>query len=128
MIGLKTILHPTDFSEPSRYALELACTLAREQGARVVLLHVLPRPVTLMPSDVPPSRSLHAEEDLRHSADGDLADDRIFPEALRDEISVVENGSLRNGRCFDGDLEIGSVVPPHVRALAHRSQLPTVTR
>ncbi len=44
MLHLKTILHPTDFSEHSRYALELACALARDQTARVVLLHVVPFP------------------------------------------------------------------------------------
>ena len=40
MIALPTILHPTDFSDGSRLALELACTLAREQGARLIVLHV----------------------------------------------------------------------------------------
>jgi nucleotide-binding universal stress UspA family protein len=44
MIHLKTILHPTDFSEPSQLALELACAMARDQAARVVVLHVVPRP------------------------------------------------------------------------------------
>ncbi len=43
MIHCKTILHPTDFSEHSRYALEMACALARDQGARLILLHVVPR-------------------------------------------------------------------------------------
>ena len=53
MLHMKTILHPTDFSEHSRYALELACALARDQTARVILLHVVPRcaPVT-GPGDV----------------------------------------------------------------------------
>jgi nucleotide-binding universal stress UspA family protein len=46
MIPIKTILHPTDFSEHSEYALWLTDTLAREQGARVILLHVLPPPVS----------------------------------------------------------------------------------
>jgi len=37
---LRTILHPTDFSELSNRALERAVTLAREHGARLVLFHV----------------------------------------------------------------------------------------
>lgn len=37
-----TIIHPTDFSESSARAFELACALARDQGARLVVLHVLP--------------------------------------------------------------------------------------
>ena len=40
MLSIKTILHPTDFSEPSRYAFDLACALARDHGGRVVVLHV----------------------------------------------------------------------------------------
>lgn len=38
----QTILHPTDFSEPARYAFELACSLARDHGARLVVLYVEP--------------------------------------------------------------------------------------
>lgn len=45
MIALKTILHPTDFSAPSDYAFRLACSLARDHGARVVVLHVAAPPV-----------------------------------------------------------------------------------
>ena len=44
MTPLRTILHPTDFSEPSRNAFRVACSLARDQGARVVVLHVTPPP------------------------------------------------------------------------------------
>jgi len=42
MIKMKTILHPTDFSEPSKYALEYAVACARQFGAKLYLLHVLP--------------------------------------------------------------------------------------
>ena len=41
-----TILHPTDFSPSSRPAFNHALALAREQGAELVLVHVLP---TVMP-------------------------------------------------------------------------------
>lgn len=66
MIHLKTILHPTDFSEHSRYALELACALARDRAARLILLHVVPRP-ELVPGggDVPAFKAQHMEEDLK---------------------------------------------------------------
>ncbi len=40
MIKIRTILHPTDFSDCSRFAFRLASLLAREQGARLVILHV----------------------------------------------------------------------------------------
>lgn len=37
---IHTILHPTDFSDRSRVAFDVACSLARDQRARLVLLHV----------------------------------------------------------------------------------------
>lgn len=46
MLPIKTILHPTDFSESSRAAHRLACSLARDYGARLVVLHVYPPPLT----------------------------------------------------------------------------------
>ena len=40
MFEIRTILHPTDFSEACAYALHLASALARGQGARLIVLHV----------------------------------------------------------------------------------------
>lgn len=45
MLAVRTILHPTDFSEPSQAAFALACALARDYGARLVALHVVSIPV-----------------------------------------------------------------------------------
>ena len=45
MMPIKTILHPTDFSKPSEYALRLACALARDYQARLLLVHVVEPPV-----------------------------------------------------------------------------------
>jgi len=42
---IKTILHPTDFYEYSNHAFEMACSLARDQGAAVVVMHVYPPPI-----------------------------------------------------------------------------------
>jgi len=42
MLHVETILHPTDFSKPSEYAFRLACSLARDHGARLVVVHVAP--------------------------------------------------------------------------------------
>jgi nucleotide-binding universal stress UspA family protein len=44
MLAVKTLLHPTDFTQASRYAFDLACQIARDRGARVVALHVVPPP------------------------------------------------------------------------------------
>jgi nucleotide-binding universal stress UspA family protein len=45
MTKIQKILHPTDFSEPARYAFEFACSLARDHGAQILILHVLPPPL-----------------------------------------------------------------------------------
>jgi nucleotide-binding universal stress UspA family protein len=47
MLGIKTILHPTDFSERSGLAFRLACTLARDYGARLIVLHVAEPPMAV---------------------------------------------------------------------------------
>jgi nucleotide-binding universal stress UspA family protein len=41
MLAIKIVLHPTDFSERSELAFRLACVVAREYGARLVLAHVI---------------------------------------------------------------------------------------
>jgi universal stress protein A len=40
----QTILHPTDYSEASAAALRVACSLARDRGARLIVVHVAPPP------------------------------------------------------------------------------------
>jgi nucleotide-binding universal stress UspA family protein len=45
MLPYRTILHATDFSACSRAAFRLACALARDFGARLIVLHVQPPPV-----------------------------------------------------------------------------------
>jgi nucleotide-binding universal stress UspA family protein len=44
MLALRTVLHPTDFSERAGCALAMAAALARDYGARLLLLHVVPAP------------------------------------------------------------------------------------
>ena len=40
MLAIQSILHPTDFSENSGTAFDLACALAKDYGARLVVMHV----------------------------------------------------------------------------------------
>ena len=54
MFAFKTILHPTDFSAPSEYAFRLAASLARDHGAHLVILHVVPPPLGLGPEMAAP--------------------------------------------------------------------------
>jgi nucleotide-binding universal stress UspA family protein len=61
MSFIQTILHPTDFSNNSEYAFQMACLLARENKARLVLLHVmLPSPSPLL-TEPPPNPLLPLE-------------------------------------------------------------------
>jgi nucleotide-binding universal stress UspA family protein len=48
-------LHPTDFSEHSESAFRLACALAWDYKARLVLLHVLPPPMVIYAGGLAPA-------------------------------------------------------------------------
>jgi nucleotide-binding universal stress UspA family protein len=50
MLPIRTILHPTDFSASCRPAFELACALARDYSAALVIAHVVP-PVRVFAPD-----------------------------------------------------------------------------
>lgn len=65
MLAIGTILHPTDFSEHSKHAFHLACSLARDHGARVVLLHVVVPPMTSCEGVVLPPPIEEATEDAK---------------------------------------------------------------
>src|SRR5262245_7165697 len=47
MLTVRIILHPTDFSEHSQYAFGLACALARDYGAQLIVLHVATAPIVV---------------------------------------------------------------------------------
>jgi nucleotide-binding universal stress UspA family protein len=44
MTMFQTLIHPTDFDEPSMEAFRVARSLAQALGARVVVFHIVPRP------------------------------------------------------------------------------------
>ena len=63
MLSIQTILHPTDFSECSTPAFHLACALARDYGARLVVLHVGVQPTVVYGEGmIPPDPRLLADE------------------------------------------------------------------
>jgi universal stress protein A len=63
MLPIHSILHPTDFSERSGYALHLACALARDYGARLVVLHVATPPTSIYGEGIlPPDPQLLSQE------------------------------------------------------------------
>jgi nucleotide-binding universal stress UspA family protein len=59
MKPVQTILHPSDFSERSDHAFRFACLLARDLGARLIVLHVVPPPAVAVAGELvaytPPS-------------------------------------------------------------------------
>jgi nucleotide-binding universal stress UspA family protein/quercetin dioxygenase-like cupin family protein len=61
MPGIQKILHPTDFSENSRYAFETACTVARDNQATLVVLHVMMPSVSPVLQAPPPDPLQDAE-------------------------------------------------------------------
>jgi nucleotide-binding universal stress UspA family protein len=82
MPAIRTILHPTDFSESSEAALELARALARDYEARLVVLHAYPPPVTL--AEVADRRRPDGiREDLLGKLQDLVLDDRTVAVAYR---------------------------------------------
>jgi nucleotide-binding universal stress UspA family protein len=95
MYPMKLILHPTDFSEHSRHALNLACALAQHNNARVLLAHV----VTLPPPPPQPynEAGLASYEDINSGEiDARMAQIRAehpnieFEEALSEGKPAIE--------------------------------------
>jgi nucleotide-binding universal stress UspA family protein len=125
MIAVSVILHPTDFSGPSRDAFDLACSLARDHGARVVVLHVLP---VLLYGDLgpvlpPPTEELEqALRELRPADPGVEVEYRltqgepareILAEARDCGCDLIVMGT--HGRTGLGRLLMGSVAEQVVR-------------
>jgi nucleotide-binding universal stress UspA family protein len=75
--GIQVILHPTDFSVDSEAALRLARQLAREHGARLVILHVERLDV------------------ISYGAPGADVDLRVFMEALENMRKRVDGPDLK---------------------------------
>jgi nucleotide-binding universal stress UspA family protein len=120
---VRTILHPTDFSQPCEAAFEVACSLARDHGAGMIVIHVIaPPPPPLGRALPPPLPATHRDEleDMlrRHKAsapgvqmtcrleDGDPAG-RVVDAALAARCDLIVMGT--NGRGGLGRLLLGSV-------------------
>jgi nucleotide-binding universal stress UspA family protein len=64
MLPIKTILHPTDFSDCSKDAFRVACSVARDHHARLIILHVTSMPDLAYKGYGMPGSPLLAEEYL----------------------------------------------------------------
>jgi nucleotide-binding universal stress UspA family protein len=72
MLPIKTILHATDFSDHSAYAFALACSLARDYKARLIVLHVLERTAPIYSGVMTPTPPIFPTDEERKSAWEDL--------------------------------------------------------
>ncbi len=92
---LQVILHPTDFSRASEYALGVARSLARDKGVRLILLHVT-WPEALLEGRPAAAETAPAERfaiaelcrkiegpDLKYPAEGHVSEGDTAPEILR---------------------------------------------
>jgi nucleotide-binding universal stress UspA family protein len=68
MMHINTILHPTDFSEIAAQALQVARSLARDHGAKLVLVNVPPLPPPLE-HYVPPAEYPGGVEEAKRQLD-----------------------------------------------------------
>jgi nucleotide-binding universal stress UspA family protein len=97
MFPIRTILHATDFSAQSQCAFQLACALARDYGALLVITHVKPLPAAVMGGEfgyVVPADPVEEER------------------ALREELSAVQpvdSGIRVEHRLVEGDPVSGIV-------------------
>jgi nucleotide-binding universal stress UspA family protein len=60
-------LHPTDFSKQSEFAFQLACSLARDYGAELHIVHVITPPIVAYGEGVLPVAPENLEEELRQN-------------------------------------------------------------
>ena len=75
MLRFKTILHPTDFSAAAEYAFQVACSLARDHQAHLIVMHSVPPAAAdyggLPPHEVPEGYNKKVWEDIRHMTEKD---------------------------------------------------------
>jgi nucleotide-binding universal stress UspA family protein len=138
MLPIRTILHPTDFSEQARHAFAAACAVARDHGSRVVVLYVrapaavgygelgpvVPDPVWTPPDVKAALDALHLPEpgvEVKYRvAEGDTAAEIVrLARALRADLIVMGT----HGRTGLGRLLLGSVA----EAVLRRAPCPVLT-
>jgi len=130
MLPIQTILHPTDFSEQAGYGFQLACALARDYGARLIVCHVYQPPPVVYgefgvapppPSDAPEAlrerlgevRPPDEEMDVQHYLlEGDPAAE-IVQMARDSQCDLIVMGT--HGRTGLGRLLMGSVAEQVMR-------------
>jgi nucleotide-binding universal stress UspA family protein len=129
MLPLGTVLHPTDFSENSEFAFRVACALARDYNARLILLHVIPPPMVIYAGGPVPTETWPTTEEVQEKLrllegrahkvrvesqvlEGDPVD-MILRAAVETDSDVIVMGT--HGRTGLGRLLLGSVAESVIR-------------
>lgn len=141
---IRVILHPTDFSDRSADALRVARTLARDQGARLILLHVASNEITaegmaVMPVDPRVYRELLDEmrgqlegPDLKYPVETQVREgmataaeiQRAAEELHSDLIVMGTHGRTGLGRVLMGSVAEGVLRHSSCPVLTVRAALP----
>ncbi len=142
MLAIRKILHPTDFSTNSEPAFRLACAVARDYGARLLVLHVSTPfvaygegMVTTPPPDYTETlrvrlqkiRSGDPKVLIEHKlVEGDPAADilRVAREAGCDLIILGTHGRTGLGRLLMGSVAEVVVRRAHCPVLTVKTPLP----
>jgi nucleotide-binding universal stress UspA family protein len=92
--AIRVILHPTDFSDASEAALRVARSLARDLGARLLILHVMPSEIVVSEAVIPvdPATYRNALEAMRERLNGP---DLKYPVEVRLGQGTAADESLR---------------------------------
>lgn len=128
MLPVRTILHPTDFSDNADYAFRLAERIARDYQARIVILHVV-TPIVMYGDGVMPVPDDNWQAELRRKLrERQPHDPKIKAEYLLlegepvteiDRVAQEQNCDLivmgTHGRTGLGRLLMGSVAEGVVR-------------
>ena len=105
MLNIQTILHQTDYSDHSDFAFRIACSLARDYRAKLVLLHVALRSVTIEGEAAIAPRSEEYFQVEREKREG-----VSVPAEVRVERQVVEGAPaeeiLRSIQAVKADLVV----------------------
>ena len=100
---IRVILHPTDFSDGSKAALRVARSLARDLGARLLILHVMPSEIFVSEAVIPvdPATYRTTLEAMRGHLDGP---DLKYPVEARLGQGTAADESLRVAQEVECDL------------------------
>lgn len=106
MFPLRRILHPTDFSDLSKAAFEVACALARDYGAELVVAHVVPPPAVYAPDGI--AMPMPVEEP--YAVRADLARIRPADTRVKVEHRLLEGSAATEILKLAGELHVDVIV------------------